>query len=104
MDAQQKLDHIKSLNNARCRRYYKNNKTRLSKKYECECGGRYTILNKSQHLKTQKHKKFLEPKQDDECIECNKGLIEYEPNKFGICSSCIKGQNIYKEFLDSKSA
>ena len=43
--------------------YYKNNKEKilekLNEKHDCPCGGRYTHANKTQHFKTQKHKKYL---------------------------------------------
>jgi hypothetical protein len=31
----------------------------FKKKYDCECGGKYTHENKARHLKLQKHKDFL---------------------------------------------
>tara|TARA_B110001469_G_scaffold75143_1_gene71292 strand:+ start:212 stop:772 length:561 start_codon:yes stop_codon:yes gene_type:complete len=38
-------------------------KDRKNKKYECECGGKYTNANKNQHLKTIKHKTFISSKE-----------------------------------------
>jgi hypothetical protein len=38
-----------------CAIYRKKN----TKKINCDCGGRYTILNKSTHLKSKKHLKFF---------------------------------------------
>ena len=35
--------------------YRETNKNKINKQYECECGGKYTHQNKSQHLKTKKH-------------------------------------------------
>jgi len=35
--------------------YYQNNK----EKFNCECGGKYTKVNKKRHLKTKKHLKFI---------------------------------------------
>ena len=35
--------------------YYQGHKDKLNHKYNCECGGKYTHQNKSQHLKTKKH-------------------------------------------------
>lgn len=34
-------------------------KEHYSKRYECECGGRYTRANKSQHIKSKKHQKYM---------------------------------------------
>lgn len=38
--------------------YYLDNKERLTKKYQCECGGCYSHANKSIHLKTKKHQQY----------------------------------------------
>ena len=35
-------------------------KKRKNKKYECECGGRYTHSNKQQHYRSKKHKNFVD--------------------------------------------
>ena len=44
--------------------YYNKNKDKINTKhkvkYECLCGGRYTHINKLQHLKTKKHIKYEE--------------------------------------------
>jgi len=56
--------------------YYKNNKDkkreyclqnaeRLNEKIVCSCGGRYTFRNKAQHLKSQKHQKYINSIQTD---------------------------------------
>jgi hypothetical protein len=34
----------------------------VKQKINCECGGHYTYFNKYGHLKTAKHKKYLENK------------------------------------------
>ena len=39
--------------------YKDDNKERLNKKYECECGGKYTYAHKAYHFKTEKHCKFI---------------------------------------------
>lgn len=50
----------KIINNAK--QYYNDNRDRLIEiknvKHNCECGGRYTNTNKSQHYKTSKHIKY----------------------------------------------
>ncbi len=35
------------------------NKDKLSEKFKCECGGKYTLSYKSTHLKTNKHMNYL---------------------------------------------
>ena len=39
--------------------WHKNNKERLSKKNNCECGGKYTNFHKKTHFKTKKHQNYL---------------------------------------------
>ena len=39
--------------------YRENKKEIINKKYNCECGGRYTYQNKTQHFKSEKHKDYL---------------------------------------------
>lgn len=36
--------------------YYRKNKERLTNVIDCDCGGKYNILNKTQHFRTKKHK------------------------------------------------
>jgi len=47
-----------------CKQYRELNKNKIkeikNKKYECECGGKHTHANRIQHLKTQKHLKYIE--------------------------------------------
>ena len=44
--------------------YREKNKERIklikSKKFNCECGGKYTQCHKARHLKTKKHLKYIE--------------------------------------------
>lgn len=40
--------------------YQQKNKDKLNKKYNCECGGKYTHQTKARHFKTKKHIKYLE--------------------------------------------
>jgi hypothetical protein len=51
------------LNNKEHRKdYHKNyklkNAEKLTQKFDCECGGKYTYANKSEHLKTLNHLKY----------------------------------------------
>jgi len=39
--------------------YVEANKEREKEKFTCECGGKYTYKNKSQHFKSKKHLKFV---------------------------------------------
>ena len=45
-------------------KYYEDNKLIITnnkkQKINCECGGKYTFVNKSTHFKSQKHQKYLE--------------------------------------------
>ena len=38
---------------------YQKNKEELKKKFNCECGGRFTKQNKTTHIKSPKHQKYL---------------------------------------------
>jgi len=40
--------------------YYEINKDKINKKFNCECGGKYTMKHKATHLKTKKHLKYIE--------------------------------------------
>ena len=42
------------------KKYRKKNKDKRNEKFECECGGKFTHNHKSKHLKTFKHKKYIE--------------------------------------------
>ncbi len=39
--------------------YREANRTKLLEKFNCECGGKYTNVNKTTHFKTKQHKAFL---------------------------------------------
>ena len=41
------------------KQYYINNIDKLKKKLTCECGYKYTHYNKSSHIKSTKHQKYL---------------------------------------------
>lgn len=40
--------------------YYRANIDKINEKHRCDCGGRYTMTNKSVHLKSKKHRKWQE--------------------------------------------
>jgi len=52
--------------NDRQKQYYQDNREQIkeqrNKKFDCECGGKYTHKHKSQHLRTKKHQKYLNNK------------------------------------------
>lgn len=44
--------------------YYKDHVEKYSKKHTCEtCGGTYTLINKSHHIKSQKHQFIIKQRQ-----------------------------------------
>jgi len=49
-------DKIKEKN----KQYRVNNADKMKEKHTCECGGKYIIVNKSQHIKTAKHQNYLQ--------------------------------------------
>ena len=38
--------------------YYYANHEHINKKFNCECGGKYTLANRSGHFKSNKHKMY----------------------------------------------
>lgn len=40
--------------------YYQQNKEYFTKKYICDCGGRYNMTSRSRHNKSKKHIKYIE--------------------------------------------
>lgn len=42
--------------------YYQQNKNKILQPIICECGGRHHKLNRTTHIKTKKHIKYLENK------------------------------------------
>ena len=53
-------DANKDKQNEYNRNYRVNNKDKTNERFECECGGKFIHANKSTHLKSIKHQKFLE--------------------------------------------
>jgi len=53
--------------------YYNNNKEIIKKKnkekFNCECGGKFTKINKLIHLKTKKHLKFINDTLNQELLQ-----------------------------------
>jgi hypothetical protein len=43
-------------------------KEKLHEKFNCDCGGKYTLNGKSHHLKTIKHIKYIETQQADDAV------------------------------------
>jgi hypothetical protein len=43
-----------------CKNQYRiNNKNKINQKHDCDCGGKYTQINKAQHMKSKKHQKYI---------------------------------------------
>jgi molecular chaperone DnaK (HSP70) len=49
-------------NKDKIKQYYEKIKDKLNERFNCECGGRYTKQNLTNHNKTKKHIKYLEQK------------------------------------------
>jgi len=47
------------------REYYLRNKKIINEKFKCECGGKYSKSNESNHIKTKKHLKYLKNQIDN---------------------------------------
>lgn len=79
------------------KKYYEKNKDKLLEKIECECGGTYSIISKTTHFRTNKHKNAIPKKQikfEEQCIKCfdKDDLIIFANlnNKFHyICNNCL---------------
>jgi hypothetical protein len=48
-------EHKKEYDN----KYYNENIEKIKEKFNCECGGKYTLRNKIQHINTTFHKNFI---------------------------------------------
>jgi hypothetical protein len=51
------------------KQYRIDNADKLKEKVKCDCGGCYTQTNKARHLKTKKHKNYINS-QTATCVEC----------------------------------
>ena len=62
--AKQHYETHKEEINAKNKQYRENNKEKINakakQKYNCECGGKYTLRNKAQHMKSKKHRDYME--------------------------------------------
>ena len=54
------------------RKYRDNNKSKLSEKIRCECGGTYQIPSKYRHLLTAKHNYYINIIKNNHIIDNNK--------------------------------
>ena len=54
----------KQKRNEKDRRYRQNNKEKIkankNQKHNCECGGKFTSVNKAQHMKSKKHREYMD--------------------------------------------
>ena len=58
VDKRYRKNHLE-LCKQRCNDWRERNKEKQSKKFNCECGGKYTHEHISSHLKTKKHQNFI---------------------------------------------
>lgn len=56
-------EYIKKYTKKYFKQYLIENKDKLYSKFFCDCGGRYQLHNKGNHLKTNMHKKWLKKQQ-----------------------------------------
>jgi len=59
---QEHADEIKAKTSQYYQEHAEEIKTKRAKKFDCECGGKYTYHGKSQHEKSQKHQKWEKSK------------------------------------------
>ena len=62
-DEQYRIDNSETIKQKRKEYRIDNNdklKQKQNEKHNCDCGGKYTNANKLQHIKTTKHKKYIE--------------------------------------------
>jgi len=57
-DIKQRYNDNKEKLNEYSRKYYQENKEKQQQKFNCLCGGKYTLEHKSSHMKTKKHKAY----------------------------------------------
>ena len=50
------------------KQYYVENQDHLNEKQYCKCGGMYTLSNKSKHMKTSKHRKYIQSETIKQCL------------------------------------
>lgn len=55
---------------------YQQYKTTFTKYYDCVCGTKYNLNSKHNHLRSIKHKHYMEIKQRDDEITKQKKIIE----------------------------
>jgi hypothetical protein len=56
----EKAKEYRQIHNEQIKEYYKLNKDKINEKHICECGGSYSLKNKSTHLKSKRHTTYLE--------------------------------------------
>ena len=77
------------------RQYYQDNKDMINKKYNCSCGSKYMYRNKSRHMKSPKHRSYIQRvktmrKVIDDMIERNNQLnresqlLDQKARDFGL--------------------
>jgi hypothetical protein len=59
LDTADKIKQYRIDNADRIKQYTIDNADRLKEKFNCECGGKYVLISKTRHLKTQKHQNYI---------------------------------------------
>ena len=63
-------EKVKDINRA----YYLKNKEKLSEKFICDCGGKYTMMSIKKHKETKKHQVFIKEEKTSKIFNFTVGL------------------------------
>ena len=69
------VEHQKQIH-GKNKQYYADHKDSLNEKQYCKCGGMYTLTHKSQHMKTSKHRKYIQSETIKQCLFKNLSFKE----------------------------
>ena len=72
---QYQKDHREQINEWH-KQYYADHKDSFNEKQYCKCGGSYTLTHKSHHLKTSKHRKYIQSETIKHCLFKNLSFKE----------------------------
>ena len=61
-DNKEQIKQYRLDNKQKIKEYYKQYNLNNNQKFNCECGGKYTLNHRVRHFKTKKHIQFLENK------------------------------------------
>ena len=57
---EENIDYFKEYNKQYRKEHKEQLNTQQKQKFDCDCGGKYTVCNKARHLKSKIHKLYLE--------------------------------------------